>query len=109
MADESFIALEATQDPSCRIESRGISPSGVPFIVYRSATGERWRIDGECNRCGECWVGGETPSTLVWTGTPIGQAGAFEDVRPPSGRVDCPTLPKLTNSCPSCTLSGEVL
>lgn len=109
MADESFAALEPTQDVSCRIESRGVSNSGTPFVIYRTKSGERWRIDGTCNQCGQCWEGSNLPPTLVWTGTPVGEPGAISDLRPPEERLDCPVRPELYNDCGACVLRGEYL
>lgn len=103
----SFSDCELTQDPSCRIESRGVSESGVPFVVYQSEGGERWRINGECNQCGECWAG-SVGGDIEWTGVPIGSPGAFVDLRP-EPRLDCPVTPGIKQDFLSCALSGEYL
>jgi len=96
-----------TADPNVNIEESGIHANGAPFVVYASTDGQRWRIDGTCNQCGECWVGTDEP-TVEWTGTPVGEAGAFVDLRT-GPKLDCPVRPEIKNDCPNCTLSGEYL
>lgn len=101
--------LEETVDPDVFIEEKG-SHGGEPFVIYVSSSGLRWIIRGECNRCGECWVGANGPeaSTVIWTGSPIGEPNAFIDGRD-IGRLDCPVLPSIKEDAPSCVLSGEYL
>lgn len=72
-----------TCDPSVFIES--VESGSIIYIA--SETGERWRIDGECNRCGACWEGAVNPAPLL----------------------DCPVRPEIKEKFPDCTLSGEYL
>ena len=75
---------EPTCDPGgLVIESRPTPTS----VIYLSPSGERWRIDGVCNQCGECWKGVTTPKPTL----------------------DCPIRPESTLKFPSCSLSGEYL
>lgn len=75
--------MEATCDPNVFIESR----TETSVIYIAPVTGERWRIDGTCNQCGQCWEGavGERPT------------------------LDCPVRPEIKDDCPDCVLSGEYL
>lgn len=97
-------------------------------IVYHSVTGENWEITGTCNACGECEVGADdtyyteplepdfnkpigkrtTSHYHIWTGTPVGQAGACLDSRF-GYRLDIPVRPELTQKMPNCVLSGRYL
>jgi hypothetical protein len=74
--------VEATCVAAVFIESR--APTSV---IYRNVeNGVRWRIDGVCCQCGECWAGMTNPKPVL----------------------DCPVMPTISKF-PSCTLSGEYL
>jgi len=77
------VAYIETCDPYIVIESQ--TPTSVIYLI--PTTGERWRIDGVCNKCGECWKDLE--------------------YNPPV--LDCPVFPELKKRIPQCTLSGESL
>jgi len=77
-----------TSDPGVVIESR--DESGV---VYRSVTGRRWRVNGECNRCGLCVVGAVPIERWTWRGPP-GTPGAVFDTLYGS-RLDEPVTPEF--------------
>jgi hypothetical protein len=72
-----------TCDPGIVIESQ--TPTSVIYLV--PATGERWRIDGVCNKCGACWVGCHGPVPVL----------------------DSPVRPEIKEYFPECVLSGEYL
>lgn len=102
------MADELTIDPDVVIEERGHHGDREPYIVYRSlANGQRWEVSGECNQCGQCWEGCDDP-TIGWTGSPIGEPGAFIDLREPPV-LDCPVRPELKQDCPACVLVGVYL
>ena len=80
-------------------------PDMVEYLNISS--GERWRIHGECNCCGECEPG--TDPTVFSTGKPIGTPGAV--YRQPY-LPDVPIRPELCNNKiknPHCSLTGEYL
>jgi hypothetical protein len=72
-----------TSDPHTRITY--YSPGTVEYLTD---AGERWRIHGICNHCGECWAGAADPT-------------------PPT--LDCPVRPDIADGNPSCALTGEYL
>jgi len=72
-----------TCDPNVVIESQ--TPTSV--IYLRTPTGERWRIDGVCNKCGKCW----------------------EDMPYVAHTLACPATPEINKTIPECVLSGEWL
>lgn len=75
--------MEPTCDPAIVIEAR----TEQSVIYLAPASGERWRIEGVCNRCGQCWQGAVGPAPVL----------------------DCPVRPELPNKFPDCTLRGEYL
>jgi hypothetical protein len=98
---------QPTQDPNVFLESSG-SNDGVQFVIYSDAiSGRKWVIEGSCNMCGACWVGSPTES-IGWTGTPIGEPGAFIDLRE-EPRLDCPVTPKIKEDIECCVLNGRYI
>jgi len=97
----------ATEDPHCWITAQGTDADGTPWIKYWSEDGNRWIIRGKCNQCGECEVG-TINRNIVWTGIPVGQAGACIDLDY-GNRKDIPVRPEISKFCSSCTLRGEYL
>lgn len=92
-----------TEDPTVFIED-----IGAGWVIYRTKDGkERWIIHGTCNQCGECEVGSDNPN-LIWTGIPVGNAGACYDELF-GNRRDVPVRPEIKEKCPNCTLTGEYL
>jgi hypothetical protein len=77
------VAYTPTCDPYVVIESQ--TPTSVINLVPR--TGEKWRIDGVCSRCGECWQGSTSPKPVL----------------------DDPVRPGIGKNNPSCTLTGVYL
>ena len=77
------MTLTKTCDPYVYIESQ--TPTSVVYIIPHS--GERWRIDGICNKCGDCWKG--QPYQKI--------------------ELDCPVRPEINKKFPRCVLSGEYL
>lgn len=52
----------ATIDYAVVIESFG-KISGVGWVIYRNTfTGRRWRVSGDCDARGDCWVGAVNPN-----------------------------------------------
>ena len=95
----------ATSMPSIKIVS--ISDNHVEYI---SDDGRHWEINGQCNGCGECWVGATGCDFVIWTGLPIGEAGACYDKRGgPNDRLDIPIMPDCQRYWHNCTLSGRYL
>lgn len=76
-------ALEQTTDEGVWVVDR--APGRVEYL---DLNGNRWRIYGTCNKCGECWKG----ITL--------------DVPPD---LDCPVRPEISQKIPECVLTGEYL
>lgn len=104
------MAVEKTVDPNVDITKRSVRlppQAQVPFVEYLSNRGEKWRIDGECNKCGLCFVGA-VGAQIKWVGAP-GQPNAFIDLRPVSEQLDNPVRPGIRDDFPSCTLGGEYL
>ncbi len=103
--------MEKTQDPTCWITERGVLEDGTPYVQYANIDGEAWRIFGVCSACGSCEIGAVYPDNrLMWTGIPVGQAGACLDrfFGLPE-RLDHPVRPELTEKYPHCSLRGEYL
>lgn len=93
-----------TVDPTVVIAARGMQ-----FVVYQTvppAKRERWIIRGVCSACGSCEVGAVNPD-LIWTGQPVGTAGACLDRRF-GERLDVPVRPEI-GELSGCTLAGEYL
>ena len=79
-------------------------------VEYQADDGRHWEITGQCNGCGECYVGASDCDYIVWTGTPIGQANACYDQRGgPDVRPDIPVTPECQSYWPNCTLTGKYL
>lgn len=96
-----------TQDPYCFIVEQNIEQERVVYVM--PSTGETWEILGTCNGCGECMVGLPYPD-LVWTGIPVGQAGAcYLSSGAPDERLDMPCRPEIEQNHPGCVLSGRYL
>lgn len=72
--------------PTCVSEVFIESQTHDRVIYIIPSTGRRWRIDGVCSECGECWEGMTNPKP----------------------KLDCPVNPSISKF-PSCTLSGEEL
>ena len=98
--------MEITVDPTCWITERGVR-MGVPFVRYATTEGDAWEIRGVCAACGECEVGAVNPN-LVWTGIPVGEAGACLDSTYAT-RLDVPVRPELTVNMAHCSLTGDYL
>jgi hypothetical protein len=83
-----IVTTEQTSDPHVQIAARGVLPDGRTYVEYvNDATpNERWRIYGDCNMCGACWVGA---------------VNAVPD-------KDCPVRPEISQT-PGCVLTGEYL
>ena len=96
------MAQIATADPTVFIED-----VGAGWVVYHLSDGTRYIIHGVCNGCGECEIG-SVNLNIVWTGRPIGEAGACFD-RTWGQRRDIPVRPEIKTHCPHCTLDGEYL
>jgi hypothetical protein len=46
-----------TIDPAVVIEGAG-KTSGVQWVIYRNIlNGRRWKVEGDCDQRGNCWVG----------------------------------------------------
>lgn len=96
--------LTPTIDPTCWIET-----ADAERVVYRTTTGERWVIEGVCNRCGACeWGGADHLAGVVRFTGPVGTPGACTDTRY-GQRLDNPVRPELTRTFPSCSLTGHYL
>lgn len=93
------------------------------YVKYQDLlNGQVWEINGTCNACGLCEVGvvdiyfepnpnGKEPIKKhyqIWTGVPVGQAGACLDARFGT-RPDFPMRPEIKNAHPECQLSGRYL
>lgn len=115
--------MEKTIDPTTNIVDRGDN-----YTEYTNTDGKRWRIYGQCNRCGMCeienndiFVSGDIfiqhnkrllddgttvdwNRTLYWIDVP-GKPGACieEDF---DKRYDIPLTPDCVNLFPECSLSG---
>lgn len=77
--------------------------------VYETDDGaESWEITGTCNACGACETGAVDADYQIWTGIPVGEAGACLDSRFGT-RLDIPVRPELTEKTTSCTLKGKYL
>jgi hypothetical protein len=75
-------------------------------VIYNDGK-QRWRIDGKCNQCGQCWTG-SPEAHISWTGKQVGTDGAFRDTR--VGQIlDTPVRPEIKQDCPACVLSGRYL
>lgn len=95
--------MEPTVAPDTFIESR--DEQHTVYVV--PSTGERWYIDGTCNRCGLCEVGVSDPERVEWHGEP-GTPGACTDLSY-STRLDSPVRPEISEILPGCTLHGAYL
>lgn len=87
-----------TQDPDVIIEVRSIDDLNPinDFVVYRNKKiGERWRIDGRCNRCGLCEVGRVKPNPIIFN--PLIKIGDSEACTDTSieFRSDVPSRPEM--------------
>lgn len=97
-------------DPCVVMLSEGVSPGGEPYVEYYATDGDRWRMYGSCNGCGECeWQNAANlDPCIIFTGIDIGKPGACFNIEG-ENRLDVPCRPELKNDCPNCTLRGEYL
>lgn len=102
------MALTPTIDPDVVIEEDIILPDqidpvsgnvGSRSITYRSiSTGRRWQVIGNCDRRGDCMVGGVVNGFIIHTKADLDQAGfkAIEAAR----TFDTPVTPEFDSCCP---------
>jgi hypothetical protein len=93
--------FEKTLDPHVDIVERT-----ADYVEYLSDTGERWRINGECNRCGICYQGAND-SHIALNESQIGQPGSVEFLDR-SQLYQRPVRPEIAN-LPECVLIGGYL
>lgn len=117
--------MESTRDPNIVILERHTDKNPKKdYVIYQNTrTGQKWRIDGRCNKCGLCEVGSN--GNIKWNpDVLIGDPNACEDLDYP--RLDSPVLPEIKEMMKrqkkemlkqklnvskkgECTLSGEYL
>jgi hypothetical protein len=93
--------LEKTIDPHVDIVEH--TPD---YVEYLADNGERWRIYGQCNLCGACYVGANDPLITV-DESRVGESNAAQ-------RLDAyalpwylmPVRPEIAET-PECVLHGE--
>jgi hypothetical protein len=93
------VNLEKTLDPHVDIVERAAG-----YVAYLSDAGERWRIQGECNRCGICFAGAHDQNIAIDERI-LGQPGAVTFL---DGSLwyQRPVRPEIANLA-ECVLTGD--